>query len=82
MSLMDMRGAKFNISMTPTPEKQKLLEDKLNEAMKARGLTPHGPMRPETKVLTLDEALAYFQELKKIQDLIEAREREENSVER
>jgi hypothetical protein len=47
MSIMDMRGAKFNISMTPTPEKQKLLEDKLNEVMKARGLTSQGTMRPE-----------------------------------
>ena len=76
MSIMDMRGAKFNISMTPTPEKRRLLEEKLNEVMKARGLTSQGPMRPEIKVMTLDEALAYFQELKKIQDLIEAPEQQ------
>jgi len=32
--------------------------------------------------LTLDEALAYFQELRKIQDAIEARERDEKFIER
>ena len=74
MSLMDMRGAKFQISMVSSPEQQKLYEEKLAETAAKLGLTAQGPMRSMVKVLTLDEALAYFQELKKIQDMIEARE--------
>jgi hypothetical protein len=37
-----------------------MLEDKLNEAMRTRGMTSHGAMRPEIKVMTLNEAFEYF----------------------
>jgi len=59
-----------------------MYEEKLAEAEAKMGLTRQGPMRPTMQVLTLDEALAYFQELRKIQDAIEARERDEKFIER
>jgi hypothetical protein len=45
-SIMDMGGVLFKIGAIHTPEQQRVLEDKLNEAMKARRLTSQVPMRP------------------------------------
>jgi hypothetical protein len=77
ISMMDSRGTRFLVTAEYPPEQQKFLEDGLHEAMKARGLTPGGPIGKEVKVFTLDEALEYFKGLKELQNHIEAEERKE-----
>jgi hypothetical protein len=78
---MDMRGVRFKISAIHTVAQQKMYEEKFAETAAKLGLTQHsGQMRPEVKVLTLDEALAYFTELRKVQDYVEERERVEGKA--
>lgn len=73
----DMRGTKFTVGAIYPPEKQKFMEDKLHEAMKAQGLTSGGATGQAGYIFTLDEAIDYFKRLKEIQQLIESEERGE-----
>jgi hypothetical protein len=75
LSVMDSRGTKFTIGAIYPPEIQKIMADKLKEAMVANGMEPREPDGQMGFVFTLDEALDYFTKMKEIQNLIEAEER-------
>jgi hypothetical protein len=57
-----------------------MMADKLKELMVANGMEPGEPTGQMGFVFTLDEALEYFTLMKEIQNLIEAREREEQQA--
>jgi|HubBroStandDraft_6_1064221.scaffolds.fasta_scaffold1173816_1 hypothetical protein len=81
--IIDTRGMKFKISAIHTAAQHRMFADKFAATAAKLGLTQEsGPMVSEVKVLNLDEALAYFIELKKIQDYVEERERAEGQAPR
>jgi hypothetical protein len=75
----DMLGTKFTVGAIYPPEKQKFLEDKLAEEIKAQGLTSSGAVGQAGYIFTLDEAIDYFLRLREIQNAIEEEERSQST---
>jgi hypothetical protein len=63
--MYDLNGMRFKIEMAPTPEQEAEVKRKMAEHMLSIGMTPGpGGLYFEQKLLTIDEALEYFQMLK------------------
>lgn len=66
--LRDLRDTRFTITISYSPEKEKLMQGMLNEAAAARRTGLNNANSRAEQVFTLDEALNYFQSLKAIQE--------------
>jgi hypothetical protein len=66
--MRDLRDTRFTITISYSPEKEKLVQGMLNEAAAARRMDLSKVTCRAEQVFTLDEALNYFQSLKAIQD--------------
>jgi hypothetical protein len=66
--MRDLRDTRFTITISYSPQKEKLVQDMLNEAAAARRMDLSNATCHAEQVFTLDEALNYFQSLKAIQE--------------
>ena len=67
--MISMKDMKYKVAMAPTPEQQAALKRMMDERMRAQGLTPGDGFWCEERVLTVDEALEMFTNLKRMQDM-------------
>jgi hypothetical protein len=79
LSVMDSRGTKYTIGAIYPPEKQKMMADKLKELMVADGLEPGEPTGQMGRFYS-GRSLGLLYKMKEIQNLIEARERQEQEA--
>jgi hypothetical protein len=68
----DYRDVRYVVSAIFPPETVKRVEEFMDAKTAEQGINIVGPMRPMQQLLTIDEALAYFQRLKETQDRIVA----------